>query len=92
MQKHAVIIRKQKSNEKYQIIIPQTRIYAEYEDDLLPSKLLLNITANDLAYTRQTIECDIHFLTCIDDTYVRRNFRIIGQSNLDPPPTELFQI
>lgn len=74
MQKHEVIIRKQKSIGKYQTIMPNTRIYAEYEDGQIPSKVLLNITANDLAYARQSIENDIHFLTFIGGAYGGRDF------------------
>ncbi|MDD3415783.1 MAG: hypothetical protein PHY47_17550 [Lachnospiraceae bacterium] len=86
MQKHEVIIRKQKSNGKYQTIMPNTRIFAEYEDNLLPSKVLLSITANDLAYARQSIETGIHFLTFIGGAYGGRDFLIIGQENLDKTP------
>ena len=49
MYKHELIIRKRKSNGKYQTILPSTRIFAEYDDNVIPSIVLLNVTASELS-------------------------------------------
>lgn len=89
MYKHESIIRKRKPNGKYQTILPNTRIFAEYDDTGIPAKILLNITASDLTQAKQAIEPGIHFITLFGGPYAGRDFSITQIEYLPAPPHRL---
>ena len=89
MYKHELIIRKRKSNGKYQTILPSTRIFAEYDDNVIPSMVLLNITASELSQAKQTIEPGAHFITLFGGPYAGRDFQVTKVDFLPRNPHRL---
>lgn len=89
MYKHKVIIRKRKANGKYQPILTNRRIYAEYDNTDIPAKVLLNFTVSDLSQAKQTIDPGVHFITLCGGPYSGRDFEITGIDHLPRNPHRL---
>ena len=74
---------------KHQTILPSTRIFAEYDDNVIPSMVLLNITASELSQAKQTIEPGAHFITLFGGPYAGRDFQVTKVDFLPRNPHRL---